>query len=234
MANPKSEFVPLLSSHPLRLATTQLNYNLKADEIPALRRFINLFIGAENDLFHNHQSYEKLHYRYPLVQYKSAGGKATLLGLTEKGTEALHALLQHPQFRSQCIEWIGEQFALTEETTDTLLLHTVTANTYHLSNYIALNANNLQDWIEHPSLPARAALLERCIVGHILKFASAIKWLLPPKSLQVELLDFKFHNTRAFENNFLAFEVIFRTNITLPEGIGLGKAVSHGFGIVTS
>lgn len=233
MGNSKTNPENIIAEKNLRYAITQLDYKLKAAEIPALRRFVSLFMGQENDLFHNHQSSEKVFYRYPLVQYKSTAGKASLLGLTEAGTEAIKALLQHPEFRAQCIEWIGEQFAVTEEMTDTLLLHPTPKNTYHLSNYIALNEKNLQDWIAYPSLPARAALLERCIVGHILKFCSAIKWLLPPKSLQVELLDFKFHNTRAFDNNFLAFEVLFRTNITLPEGIGLGKAVSHGFGVLT-
>jgi len=231
MVNSKTE---ILTEHPLRFAITQLDYALRSGEIPALRKFVNLFIGADNDLFHNHQSTRKLHYRYPLVQYKSMDGKAALMGLAEPGVTALRALLENPDFRERCTEWIGEQFAMTEELSDTLLLHHAPLHPYRLHNYIALNGKNLADWQSNQSLPARSALLERCIVGHILKFCSAIQWLLPPKSLQVELLDYRSHTTRAFDNPFLAFDVLFRTNITLPEHIGLGKAVSHGFGTVTN
>jgi len=234
MGNSKIEEAAPLASHTLQYAITQLDYKLRADEIPALRRFVNLYMGQSNDLFHNHSGPDKYHYRYPLLQYKSLDKKAVLMGITDQGAQALEKLLQHPEFRAQCIEWIGEHFAYTEQTTDILLLHPTPHLSYSLSNYIALNQNNLADWHNSPSLPARAALLERCIVGHILKFCSAIKWLLPPKSLQVELLDFRSHTTHAFNNTFLAFDVLFRTNITLPEHIGLGKAVSHGFGLVMS
>jgi hypothetical protein len=157
-----------------------------------------------------------------------------LLGLGETGEEALARLTQQPDFREACRHFSsdGPSFLLAEQTTDTLLLHTDPIHTCRLHNYIALNEKNLADWQEHQSLPARAALLERCLTAHILKFCSAIRWQLPPKSLQVELLDFRSHTTRAFDNPFLAFDVLFRTNITLPQGIGLGKAVSHGFGVV--
>ncbi|GAB4499692.1 MAG: hypothetical protein OHK0019_37130 [Saprospiraceae bacterium] len=231
MVNSKTE---TLSTHPLRFGISQLDYALRAGEVPAFRRFVNLFVGQDNDLFHNHEAPGKYRYRYPLVQYKSLDRKATLVGLADAGVGALNALLEHPEFRERCIEWIGEQFAVTEQITDTLLLNTAPVHNYRLQNYIALNEKNLADWQNNQSLPARSALLERCIVGHILKFCSAIQWLLPPKSLQVELLDYRSHKTTAFDNPFLAFDVLFRTNITLPEHIGLGKAVSHGFGTVMS
>jgi len=223
---------PTSAEHTLRYTLAQLDYALRLDQVPAFRKFVNVFVGQENELFHNHQSADKLYYRYPLVQYKSQTGKATLLGLTEAGTAALNALMQHPVFRERCIEWIGEQFAWTEESSDTLYLYPQPTRSYHLQNYLALNETNYQKWQENPSLAARATLLERCLTAHILKFASAIRWQLPPHSLQVQLLDYRCRPIRAFETTLLGFAVKFRTNLTLPDGIGLGKAVSHGFGIV--
>lgn len=223
---------PILSEHILTLATTRFYLLMRPEETTSFRRFINLFIGADNDLFHNHKSKTDYHYRYPLVQYKVYDDNAALMGIAQSGVAALNSLLENTDFRERCTEWIGEQFAISEETTDTLTLHTTPLLSYRLSNYIALNATNLAEWHDHPTLLARTSLLEKCIVGHILKFASAIKWQLPPRSLQVQLLDYRSHTTRSFGNQFMAFDVLFRSNITLPEGIGLGKAVSHGFGIV--
>jgi hypothetical protein len=227
-----AESAPPLSRHTIRYALTQLDYNLRPGDVPALRRFVNLFVGAGNDLFHNHRSERSYHYRYPLVQYKSLDRKAVLLGLSDPGVAALEQLLQHPDFRAHCIEWIGEHFAATEVVTDELLLEAGRMHRYRLRQYIALNRNNLQTWQERPALSARAALLERCLTAHVLKFCSAIRWQLPPKSLQVELLDFQSRPTRAFDNPFTAFEVVFQANLTLPDFTGLGKAVSHGFGVL--
>lgn len=221
----------LLSQHHLTLSLSRLEYPLRAGKIAAFRKFINTFIGAENDLFHNHKSKTEYHYRYPLVQYKSFEGKAGIIGITETGVNALQSLLQNADFRERCIEWIGEQFAVTEQTTDTLALHAAPIYRYQLRQYLALNETNVEAWNAKPALAARVALLERCLVAHILKFASAIQWQLPAKSLQVQLLDFQCHVTRLHGVRFLSFDALFDTNITLPEGIGLGKSVSLGYGV---
>lgn len=215
----------------LQIASLQLGIHLPLDRITQLRKTVSAIAGADDDLLHNHASRERVIYRYPLVQYKSISEGAAILGIGDEGCRSLENLIKAEDFTA-----IFNENGITgiEKETLYLQLFEQIAETYSLQNYIALNQNNLADWHNSPSLPARAALLERCIVGHILKFCSAIKWLLPPKSLQVELLDFRSHTTHAFNNTFLAFDVLFRTNITLPEHIGLGKAVSHGFGLVMS
>ena len=226
---------PPLATHPLRYALLRLDMALKPHEVPQLRRFVNRFVGQEEDLFHNHRSEAAYHYRYPLVQYKSSEGKAALLGLADSGVEALEKLKSHPEFRAHCAEWIGDGSLWMEEYRETLTLHAALPDTiWELRHYIALNEQNLRLWHEKPGLAARAALLERCLTGHLLKFASAIRWQLPPHSLQVELSDYRTRTLKSFDNPFLGFELQFRTNLSLPEGIGLGKAVSHGFGVLRS
>jgi len=215
----------------LQIARLQLGIHLPLDRLTQLRKTVSAIAGADDDLLHNHASRERVIYRYPLVQYKSISGEAAILGIGDDGSRSLENLLKTKDFTA-----IFSENGITGMEKESLHLQLFEQNThtYSLHQYIALNQNNLAAWHEHPSLPARAALIERCIAGHILKFCSAIQWLLPPRSLQVELLDYRFQNTRAFDNPFLAFDVLFRTNITLPEGIGLGKAVSHGFGIVVT
>lgn len=224
----------IIAEHPLKLTSLHFDLPLATEEIETFRKLVNRFIGAEDDRFHNHQSGGKFMYRYPVVQYKSLQQKASLLGLGEAGAEALERLKQRAEFREACQSFSDERsaFLLSETNTETLFLHSVPVHHNLLDNYIGLNEHNLAKWYERPSLPARSALLETCLVGHILKFCSAIQWLLPSKSLQVELLDFSSHTTRAFGHPFLAFQAHFRTNITLPPGIGLGNKVSIGFGMV--
>lgn len=220
----------LLSTKSLHYRLLRLDYLLREHQIPQLRRFVNLFVGQDNDLFHNHRDAHRYHYRYPLVQYKTDEGKAAVLGMGDAGMAAIGQLAAHTGFRDRCAEWLGDGSIWQEEHTEDLVL-TNTAKTEHrLENYLALNEANYSLWQQNPSLVFRASLLERCLTGHILKFATAIRWQLPPRSLQVELLDYRTYPLRLFDATLMGFDVLFRTNITLPEGIGLGKAVSHGFG----
>ncbi len=238
VAVPRSAGAPtpaFLATHELEYAQLPLPMPLHEREIPTLRRLINRFVGGDNDLFHNHRTQQGgYHYRYPLVQYKTIEGQATVWGMGETGVAALHQLTTNASFRAQWLASSGAEPVTAVEHLETLLLHTHPRWQYHLRQYIALNNDNRSAWNEKPGLAARATLLERCLTGHILKFCSAIRWQLPPHSLLVELTDYRARTVKSFDNSFLAFDVAFRTNITLPEGIGLGKAVSHGFGVLSA
>lgn len=221
---------PGQTTHPLRSSLLRLDYPMPERLVPKLRRFVNLFVGQRNDLFHNHQSARRYHYRYPLVQYKTVDGLAALIGLTDAGVAATQELAADPDFRTHCTEWLGPGSIWLEEHSDLLYLRPEADFSYRLSQYIALNEDNHRQWQQNPSLTARAALLERCLTGHILKFASALKWQLPPRSLEVCITDFRLRSARVFDTDMIAFDVLFRSNISLPDSVGLGKAVSHGFG----
>ncbi|MCB0526213.1 MAG: hypothetical protein KDC86_16970 [Saprospiraceae bacterium] len=222
----------VLAAHTLPYACLKVPHGLSNRELGEFRRFVNRFIGGKNDLFHNHRSITSYHYRYPLVQYKVLDGKAALIGVGANGVEALQQLEATEAFSENCRHFFGESPAAVNAQTLQLLIHENTCHEYRLCNYMALNERNFQQWQKSLSLVQRAALLESCITGHILKFASAIQWQLPPKSLQVELLDYRFKQGSRFDNTFLLFDIRFRSNIILPDAIGLGKAVSHGHGLI--
>jgi hypothetical protein len=224
----------ILTTTEVATAISVLDLPLRDGQIPEFRRLINSFVGARNDLFHNHVAERAYHYRYPLVQYKTIGKKAAIMGITEPGVSALHDLMTDAPFREQCQLLLGEQFALSATARETLLLSAVAEETYRIRKYLPFNPDNLTKWNSSPSLVARATLLESCLTGHLLKFASALRWQLPPRSLEVVLLDFRPYQTKVHGASFLAFELEFKTNMTLPEQVGLGKAVSHGFGVCTS
>lgn len=221
-----------LSERQLSITRLRFNIALHTDQIAQFRKLINLYIGSEDDRFHNHNTINKYHYRYPVIQYKVEDRKACIMGLGESGDEAIHKLCLQPDFRTFFIYSNPGGVLMQELSTEQLLLVPQLVYEYTLNDYIAFNDANHGRWRSTPSLAVRAALLENCLVGHILKFASAIRWQLPPKSLQVALTDFHPYQVQLFNNYFMAFRVRFRTNISLPPGIGLGKAVSHGLGVL--
>lgn len=222
-----------LSEKALRLNWLQFDQNLPPKYIRAFRRQINTFIGAADDRFHNHDGApDRYLYRYPCIQYKSVGNKAAILGLGDAGAEALDALTAEPEFRSFFVDSPGPGLCMRAESSETLYLYQSLEKTYRLTRYLALNEGNFQAWLDKPYLAERVALLESCITGHILKFASAIQWQLPAHKLQVRLRDYQARAITEFDNRFLSFDLTFNTNIALPEGIGLGKAVSHGYGML--
>lgn len=223
----------ILSERDLSWSILHFEVRLHSEEVKDFRRFINRFVGGEDDRFHNHRFAGGYHYRYPVVQYKSVENRAMLMGVGEPGRDALTRLLENPDFVAQCNRY-PQGILLREEVREVLHLHPELSENFKIRDYIALNDENIREWHHLANRAARRQLLERCLVGHIFKFASAIRWQLPPRSLQVEILDFDFSEKGPLRHpsHFLSFELDFRSNIELPLHIGLGKSVSHGSGVV--
>lgn len=215
----------------IQLARLSLAVQIPEQRISLLRKTVSAVAGGEDDLLHNHASRERVIYRYPLVQYKSIMDQASILGIGENGCQSLEKLLGNREFTA-----IFSQEGLTSLEKENLDLGLTEAATiqYRLRNWLPFNDSNHQKYAQTASLASRMSLLEGCLTGHILKFCSAIGWLLPPRSLQVALTDIRPLRSKLVHNNHFhgAFDILFQSNILLPDGIGLGKAVSHGFGIL--
>jgi hypothetical protein len=79
---------------------------------------------------------------------------------------------------------------------------------------------------------SRLALLESILKGNILSFAKGIGWDIDREiSLRIDTIE-KVRPVTFKEQKVLAFDVTFRTNVFLPDYLGLGKGVSLGFGTV--
>jgi hypothetical protein len=102
-------------------------------------------------------------------------------------------------------------------------------------DWLPLSEQNYAHWLALDRLEARAVFLERILYANIIAFCKSIAWQLPPDTLHVELLDcFDQQQTRFKDTTLLKFAIRFRTNITLPEGIALGRKGTFGFGVVKS
>lgn len=216
----------------MHIIQIELDIPLRRSEIPYLRGAIAERAGWDNDLFHNHREGrpDRYHYRYPLVQYQCRRGNAALVGLNA-GAETLRALLQPAQ-----MTFCGDLPVKHWNETSRPLGMTEQPQTYALRQWLALNAGNYRRWDAMRNDPEAQRLeLERILVAHLLAFAEGVGYEVPrPRGLWVRLDEINLpRQVRCHDAKLLSFDVVFQANMSLPRGVGIGKAASHGFGLLT-
>lgn len=206
------------------------DFELKSHEIPGFRGAIAEKAGLENELFHQHGKDGKLLYQYPKIQYKTIRKQSAILGLDE-GVDNLHHLFSSPDWQ---IEVSGRKDKLT---IDELRLKWVTLQVwdkhfkYKLNRWLALNSKNYLTYKKLP-LEERRPFLEKILVANILAMAKGLNWEVD-KAIEVQILEYEsFGTTTLKKTKMMAFEVVFTTNVSLPNYMGLGKSTSLGFGNV--
>lgn len=219
--------MPKLRYLKVRFAQPIFPYN-----IPKFRAAVIEKTERKAALFHNHKDNKQVFYRYPLIQYKVTQKKASIICL-ESGTDEIHHLLQHRDMQLR----IGNETHTFEVEDVDLHYHQVQTWTsefeYSLLNWLALNQKHLQRWQElEGNETAQIDLLQSILKGNILAFAKGIDWWIEDQVTltitqikQIKPLTFK-------RKNLLAFSLNFKTNVSLPDFVGLGKGSSIGFGIV--
>lgn len=187
------------------------------------RSWLNDLTEWQHDLLHNHTEEGGEHYRYPLVQFRHDG----FCGINEGETllmQLLPLLLAETQLNMATHR---EEIAMLDQTRQ-----------YRIINWQPFHSENYQLWQHTSGLIDRMELLQKILTGHILGFCRAMGFEIPDKSLQVKLIGtlkefgYKKFSTLNADLWRLTFELVFETNIQLPQQIGLGKGVSKGKGIV--
>ena len=185
--------------------------------------------GLEHDVFHNHEGDKKYRYRYPLVHYRVRRNRAAILAFNE----AVPAVQQVLAKQDWQIRWKGEPFLLSIEN---LQMHEPrlhfldTPEHYRIQYWLPFNQDNFKRWNHTSGLQAQVELLNRILVGQLLNFFSGMNWQLPQR-LEAEIVH--IHRSGKIEVHGTkrpAIDIVFRSNIRLPIGVGLGKAVAFGFG----
>jgi hypothetical protein len=202
-------------------------------QIDYWRKGITVLAGLEKDLFHNHQTSGEVKHRYPTICFRSEGGRATLFGFGDAAVGDLLALVQEKENQSIQIRERSFPFEITHCNIEkhTLTLSENTEFKYGIFDWLGLNAENYGLWLNTERAADRVLQLENILLANILAFCKSIDWYLPKGSLKLSLLSVSEPQKITFKNNdLLKFEVVFKSNILLPEGIGLGKASAHGFG----
>lgn len=216
----------------LRTTITQITLDLplQPSQIPQFRGAIAAHAGRQNERFHNHDNAAgNFHYRYPLIQYQTVAGKATLLGIAA-GAEALNEweATYTGQLQMQGRWHKAPILAHSYETVE--LGFTAHSQTYRIQDWVALNDAKYKQWKDSPRLIDKLAIFEKSIVGHILSFARSIDWHLE-QQLVAEISEISSPEWRKHKSiDLLVFDATVRLPLSLPEGIGMGKSASLGFG----
>ncbi len=210
----------------------QYDTPLKPYEVAAFRGAVNQSMEEANELFHNHTD-QGVRYAYPLIQYKRIGNKAAIVCINE-GLDAAHALLETHNMTLR----IGQRTAPFN--LDKCSTHEATLGTtdepvlYKLTNWIPLNSENFQKYNDLSGIIEQFEMLQKILVGNILSFYKSMGYFLED-TVTCTIKHIDSPKTISYKGRkILTFDLVFQTNVMLPEYIGLGKRASHGHGIITN
>ena len=206
---------------------------LQRYEVPSFRGAIikSTSKSSDNLLFHNHDG-DKLRYSYPLIQYKTIQHKAAIVCLKE-GTEQIGNFFANNQ---STISLSTRQLDLEIDKISTVNYNVQLWNDtfyYRINQWQALNAENYAKYQSLEGVVAKCAFLEKILIGNILSFLKGVGIYLDDQ-LVCEITSISTPQLIAVKNiKVNCFDIEFKTNISLPDYIGIGKHSSLGFGILT-
>ncbi len=215
----------------LRILHVVFNSTIEAYEIPAFRAGVAEKVGFENVLFHNHKNDDEFIYNYPLIQYMRVGRKPSILCI-EDGVEEIYKLFIHKNWN---INMAGRDLVMEVSSLnlkDYTLRITKDRLHYRISNWLALNQTNYKEFEGIESLTDRIEKLERILAANILSFAKGIEWVIE-KPIEIKITKLSPFKLLKYKGVLLSgFDAEFTVNVFLPNYMGLGKGVSHGFGTI--
>ncbi len=215
----------------LRFLKIIFDTEIKPWEIPAFRGAISEKVGFDRDVFHNHRSDGSVYYRYPLIQYKSFGNNPGMVCMGDSVDEIYHLF----SGKSNIIRFSGEAHELKIKELNLKQFNMQIWDKsfdYRLSRWLPLNQKNYNQYFSLQSEKERREMLNRILAGHILSFAKGIGWWME-KRFEVEITDIFRSKQVKFKGNIVtSFDILFRSNVFIPNYTGIGKGVSKGFGVV--
>lgn len=201
-------------------------------EIPLFRGAVLKSLGDKADvLYHNHTGEETFRYSYPLIQYKRLNGKAAIVCI-EEGIELVGQLLlelpisimigtREEVCRVEKISAKEVPFSMQDEYVS-----------YRLHRWLPLNSKNYSLYQNTESLVERIQILERVLIGNILSFLKGVDIHLE-EQLELHITNITDQRPTTYKNvKLMAFDIEFKTNLFLPQYIGIGKNASVGYGIL--
>ncbi len=220
----------------LRMLSVTFAEEIQPNELENFRGALIEKVGLEHERYHNHNNAKDgspaFHYRYPLVQYQLLRRRPRLLFLEEAIEDARHFFtrpdwdftMNGRPYQSTVAELKASQYEIG--LTPGQYRH------YRLRRWQALNTDNFQSYRQLETLTAKVAFLERVLTGQLLSFFSGVGHRLPER-FGLALTDWHYSGAALYKGvRVCTFGLSFRTDLLLPPGVGLGKGVSLGFGMV--
>jgi len=150
----------------------------------------------------------------------------------DEGVDEIHKYFEQPDWNL----WIGDR--KLEMKVDRLNLNQFNLQVWNVSfeyniyNWIALSQENYEKYKLLDTDDERVSMLERILTGNILAFAKGVGWTVD-KPIVLKITNTPRTKPVSLKGQkVLGFDLQFRTNVSLPNYIGLGKSVSIGFGLI--
>lgn len=215
------------------IKTFRLNFStpISFNEIPYLRGAIIKITKNQEILFHNHDKDNTFRYDYPLIQYKRINGNAAIIFI-ERGTDKIIDFINNNKDSAD----IGNRKTKLEiekvDANDTLVQIWESEFTYSIRKYLPLNKINYEKYIKTDDIIEKYKILENVLIGNILSFAKGMGIYFNNK-IKITILQVDEPKVYRFKNiKMMGFDIRFKSNVSLPDYIGLGKGVSIGFGMI--
>ena len=215
----------------IRIAVIQFEGKLAEREIPSFRGAVMAY--ADNDpLYHNHTEDAGFQFRYPLIQYKVLDGMPAIVGV-DAGALSLESLFS----LGDSFEWqigpVMRQFIVRKKCPGYFLTDENAAGSfrYSLHKWMPFNRENFNVWQQTTGLAKKVALLDAILCGNILTLYKAFGVFFE-REIHAEILELEQFTVTYKGVKMVAFDAVIETDIALPEHLGIGKGVSHGFGVV--
>lgn len=215
----------------IRTILIKFTTDIRQSEIPAFRGAINAVLEEKHSiLFHNHTD-DGLRYSYPLIQYKRIGGKAAIVCVGE-GTEAIGEFFNKSDVNIQ----IGDRTEQMEfdriEAKQTLVQVWNEEFHYNIRKWLPLSSDNYRNYRSLEGISEQIQFLQNILVGNILSFCKGLGITIDQeiKCTITQIIETHTYTYKGIK--MMGFDIEFKTNVSLPDYIGLGKGVSLGFGTV--
>jgi len=216
----------------IRFLKIQFDTEIEAYEIPAFRGAVIAKAGNEHIIFHNHLNDREFLYGYPVIQYKRIGKNPAIICI-DYGVEEIHHLFNNTNMEivigQRPVSLVVKNLQMQQYNLQVWEKHFE----YRLYNWLALNQENYEKYQALKDELSQTIFLENILKANIISFAKGVKWDIDKQiSLRIdELIKAKIVPYK--QQKLLSFDIRFRSNVFLPDFVGLGKGVSLGFGTVS-
>lgn len=211
---------------------TTLNLLKVCFDMPIQHRELVPFKAA---LMRRLQTQTHLSERYPLLQFKTRfqkdGLRPMLMVLGKKIAALRHPFLSAPLR----LPLQGREKVLTVSDFRSLAFPLRTDrgfHTYNLFKYHAFNQEHFRMYTSLSEPEEQRAFLADVLQGHLEAFVKGVGWVPDPPIIVKDIHVKQEEILNCPEYKPHCFDLRFRTNLWIPEYIGLGKRVSLGFGVL--
>ncbi len=215
----------------IRILNILFDDEIKQWEVPAFRGGIISKIGRDNVLFHNHVGDDDFRFAYPLIQYKCIGGKPAILCI-EQGVDEIHKFFENKDWSME-ISGRKLEMKLDKLNVNQFNLQVwETMFSYSIIHWLALNSENYPVFLKLTGMGEKISFLENILRANILSFGKGIGWEVGDK-IKLQITNWNEPKLMPYKGiKRMAFAFNFKTNVFIPNYLGMGKGSSFGFGTV--